>query len=99
MNEFEEHFEYLILIGDFAMLLKSGMSLKQAFTCNLLSSILCFLGASLGITIGNIDSITSWVFSITAGIFIYIALVDMVRTKFTINQVINYELHLSPFTN
>merc|ERR550519_3258785 len=64
-------------IGDFAMLLKAGMSIKQAIFYNVISSSLSFIGMILGIMLGTITSVTPWIFSITAGIFLYVALVDM----------------------
>ncbi|ESO08805.1 hypothetical protein HELRODRAFT_190614 [Helobdella robusta] len=64
-------------LGDFAVLLKSGMTMKQALFCNFLSSVLCFLGMICGVLIGNQPSVTLWIYGVTAGIFIYIALVDM----------------------
>lgn len=64
--------------GDFAMLLHGGMRVKQALFYNIFSSILCLLGMVIGIFVGNVSSASSWVFALTAGIFIYIALVDMV---------------------
>lgn len=54
------------------------MSTKQAVFYNLLSSVLCLLGMIGGILLGNTPDATSWVFAVAAGIFIYIALVDMV---------------------
>ncbi|XP_011161229.2 zinc transporter foi isoform X2 [Solenopsis invicta] len=65
-------------LGDFAVLLKAGMSTKQAVFYNLLSSVLCLLGMIGGILLGSTTDATSWVFAVAAGIFIYIALVDMV---------------------
>ncbi|XP_054722570.1 LOW QUALITY PROTEIN: zinc transporter ZIP10-like [Uloborus diversus] len=64
-------------LGDFAMLLKTGMKVKQALFYNLLSSVLCFVGMVIGVSLGNVHSATSWVFAGTAGMFLYIALVDM----------------------
>ncbi|KAK3596398.1 hypothetical protein CHS0354_018997 [Potamilus streckersoni] len=64
-------------IGDFAMLLKSGMSIKQAIFYNVVSSILSFIGMVIGITLGNITSASLWIFAVVAGMFLYIALVDM----------------------
>jgi len=65
-------------IGDFAMLLKAGMTIKQAIFYNVLSSVLAFIGMVGGILLGTISSVTPWIFSLTAGIFLYVALVDMV---------------------
>ncbi|XP_043497109.1 zinc transporter foi [Polistes fuscatus] len=65
-------------LGDFAVLLKAGMSAKQAVFYNLLSSVLCLFGMILGVLLGSTPAATSWIFSIAAGMFIYIALVDMI---------------------
>ncbi|XP_014480320.1 PREDICTED: zinc transporter ZIP14-like isoform X2 [Dinoponera quadriceps] len=65
-------------LGDFAVLLKAGMSAKQAVFYNLLSSVLCFFGMIAGVLLGSAPAATSWVFAAAAGIFIYIALVDMI---------------------
>lgn len=65
-------------LGDFAVLLKAGMSAKKAAYYNILSSVLSFLGMILGIWIGDTPEATAWVFAFSAGMFIYIALVDMV---------------------
>lgn len=59
------------------MLLKAGMTIKQAFLCNIMSAFLQLLGTLLGILIGTKYSL--WLFSFAAGNLLYIALVDMVR--------------------
>ena len=81
-------------IGDFAMLLKAGMTIKQvhiitiipfntttlpqAIFYNVLSSILAFLGMVSGLLLAtSLPSFTPWLFAATAGIFLYVALVDM----------------------
>lgn len=63
-------------IGDFAVLIKAGMSIKRAVLYNTLSSILCLLGATTGVFIGKIE--VGWVSALVAGMFLYISLVDMV---------------------
>ena len=65
-------------IGDFAVLLKAGMSAKQAVFYNLLSSVLCLFGMIFGVLLGSTPSVSSWMFAAAAGMFIYIALVDMI---------------------
>ncbi|ESO10666.1 hypothetical protein HELRODRAFT_71847 [Helobdella robusta] len=64
-------------LGDFAMLLSAGMSSKQALVYNIVSSILCFIGMCVGVSVGNIVQTTPWIFMLVAGMFMYIALVDM----------------------
>ena len=60
------------------MLLNSGMTVKQAVAFNFSSACTCYLGFVCGVIIGEMTSGSSWVFVITAGMFLYIALVDMV---------------------
>jgi zinc transporter 10 len=63
-------------IGDFAMLLKTGMSVKTAIFYNLVSTVLSVIGMLVGLQLGSMDN-TAWLFAATAGIFLYVALVDM----------------------
>ncbi|KAK7792975.1 hypothetical protein R5R35_007618 [Gryllus longicercus] len=65
-------------LGDFAVLLKAGMSLKQAVFYNVLSSLLCLMGMLFGVALGHSPTVTPWVFGAAAGMFLYIALVDMI---------------------
>ena len=65
-------------VGDFAMLLKAGMSVKKAVFYNMLSSVISFVGMILGHYLGDFDDFTPWIFTGTAGIFLYVALVDMI---------------------
>ncbi|KAL5963387.1 Zinc transporter ZIP10 [Taenia solium] len=64
-------------LGDFAVLLKTGMGIKEALFFNVVSSILCLIGMLVGIGVGNVEAASSWIFAFTAGTFVYIALVDM----------------------
>ncbi|XP_062386806.1 zinc transporter ZIP6 isoform X2 [Sardina pilchardus] len=66
-------------LGDFAVLLKAGMSVKQAVMYNALSALMAFFGMATGILIGHYaQHVATWVFALTAGLFLYVALVDMV---------------------
>ncbi|XP_051984794.1 zinc transporter ZIP6 [Xyrauchen texanus] len=66
-------------LGDFAVLLKAGMSVRQAILYNLLSALMGYLGMITGILIGHYaENVAMWVFALTAGLFMYVALVDMV---------------------
>lgn len=65
--------------GDFAVLLKAGMSVKQAIVYNLLSALMAYVGMVIGTAVGQYThNVTSWIFAVTAGMFLYVALVDMV---------------------
>jgi zinc transporter 10 len=67
------------------MLLATGMGIKEALLYNLLSSVLCFAGMAVGMSLvgctGEKSVLGPWVFAATAGVFLYLALVDMVRKK------------------
>jgi zinc transporter ZupT len=55
------------------------MTIKQAMICNLISSFLCLLGVLVGLAIGSAHNTAPWIFAATGGMFLYIALVDMVE--------------------
>uniref|UniRef100_A0A8C6Z979 Solute carrier family 39 member 10 n=1 Tax=Nothoprocta perdicaria TaxID=30464 RepID=A0A8C6Z979_NOTPE len=65
-------------LGDFAVLLKAGMTVKQAIVYNVLSAMMAYIGMLIGTAVGQYaNNITLWIFAITAGMFLYVALVDM----------------------
>ncbi|XP_051867076.1 zinc transporter ZIP10 isoform X3 [Pristis pectinata] len=65
-------------LGDFAVLINAGMSVKQAIVYNLMSALLAYVGVVIGIAVGQYThNLTQWIFAITAGMFLYVALVDM----------------------
>lgn len=75
-------FRMLTFPGDFAVLLKSGMSVRQAVLYNALSAMMAYLGLVTGILIGHYaENVSMWIFALTAGLFMYVALVDMVSTN------------------
>ena len=69
---------YFFITGDFAMLLKSGMTVKQAYLCNIFSACLQTIGVIIGVVAGNVASVSQWLFAFAGGIFLYVGLVDMV---------------------
>lgn len=67
-----------VFIGDFAILIKSGIAFRQAVAYNLASAFISFIGVIIGIAVGNLDTSHVWVLALTAGLFLYISLVSMV---------------------
>lgn len=66
-------------LGDFAVLLRSGMTIRRALYYNLLSSVLSFMGMAGGIWLAeDHQSASQWIYAATAGTFFYIALADLV---------------------
>ena len=64
--------------GDFAVLLTAGMSVKKALLANFLSALSCYIGLAIGIYVGQEGEVRFWIFAIAGGMFLYVALVDMV---------------------
>lgn len=64
-------------LGDFAVLLNAGMTMRQALLYNFMSACTCYLGLFVGIILGEIQA-SVYIFGFAAGMFLYIALVDMV---------------------
>lgn len=63
------------------------MSVKQAILYNLLSAMMGYLGMVTGILIGHYaENVAMWIFALTAGLFMYVALVDMVSKTFIDTQ-------------
>ncbi|XP_025020931.1 zinc transporter ZIP5 isoform X2 [Python bivittatus] len=65
-------------LGDCAVLLRAGMSLRWVLLFNLLSAFLAYWGTVLGTIVSQTTSqVTPWIFATTAGVFLYVALADM----------------------
>lgn len=65
-------------LGDFAVLIKSGMSIKQAIFYNLVSAVLSYVGLVIGIIVGNYSADgKQYALALTAGLFLYVALANM----------------------
>lgn len=65
-------------LGDFALLVRAGMSPFQALFYNYMSGNLAFIGAIIGIVFGNDMESARWIFSISGGTSLYLALAVMV---------------------
>ena len=64
--------------GDFAVLLSTGMRPKMVLLANFFCACCCFVGLYIGILVSAADSTRQWIFAVTAGMFLYISLVDLV---------------------
>uniref|UniRef100_UPI003AACED5B zinc transporter ZIP4-like n=1 Tax=Centroberyx gerrardi TaxID=166262 RepID=UPI003AACED5B len=64
-------------LGDFAILLHSGMSVRKALLLNVGSAMTSFVGLYIALSIAT-DLVTKqWIAAITAGLFLYVGLADM----------------------
>lgn len=66
-------------LGDFAVLLNAGLSYKAAMGFNFLSACSCYLGLVIGLLLGYTTSAVKWIYALAGGMFVYIALVDMLE--------------------
>ena len=64
-------------LGDFAILVSSGMTIKQAAFYNFASACCCYLGLITGILLGNDFAAAQWIFAFAGGVFLYISLAGM----------------------
>ncbi|XP_026823369.1 zinc transporter ZIP8-like [Rhopalosiphum maidis] len=63
-------------IGDFAILIQSGMSFRRALSFNFLSACTAFIGLVIGICLGNMEY-SGFVFAFAGGLFLFITLTHL----------------------
>ncbi|XP_055044688.2 zinc transporter ZIP5 [Misgurnus anguillicaudatus] len=65
-------------LGDLAVLLAAGWPVRRLAVFSVISALLGFVGVSIGTALGNQYAAHSpWILTITAGVFLYVALADM----------------------
>ena len=65
-------------IGDYAILIQSGFTHAWALFWNFISAMTAIIGFFVGAAISANESARQWIFAVTIGMFLYIALVDLV---------------------
>ena len=69
-------------LGNYAVLVQCGLTHVQALILNFLTACVSFIGFYVGVSAASDPEVSLWIFSITAGMFFYISLVDLVSFNF-----------------
>lgn len=75
-------------LGDFIIYKKFGLSTSAALGTNLFAACTSFAGLYIGLSIAHSTDAAVWLLACVTGLFIYIALVDVVRIQLFLNYFI-----------
>ncbi|XP_072531410.1 zinc transporter ZIP4 [Salminus brasiliensis] len=64
-------------LGDFAVLLHCGVSVKKALLLNVGSALTSFIGLYIALSISTDTTAKEWIAAVTTGLFLYVGLADM----------------------
>ncbi|OCT75159.1 zinc transporter ZIP4 [Xenopus laevis] len=64
-------------LGDFAALLHAGLRVRWALLLNFSSALTSFVGLYISLSISADESVQQWIFTFATGLFLYVALADM----------------------
>ncbi|XP_042229084.1 zinc transporter foi-like isoform X2 [Homarus americanus] len=83
-------------VGDFALLFEMGMEKAQAVKMMGMLWIFSLGGVVMGVLLGSIPTASPWIYSFTAGVFIYLALVDLL-SELPVNRGEKFSVALQMF--
>ncbi|XP_056410902.1 zinc transporter ZIP4-like isoform X2 [Hyla sarda] len=73
-------------LGDFAALLHSGITVRMALVLNFGSALTSFIGLYIALSISADEAIQHWIFTVATGLFLYVALVDMLPSMMNVKD-------------
>ncbi|XP_053552506.1 zinc transporter ZIP4 [Bombina bombina] len=73
-------------LGDFAALLHAGLSVRLALLLNFASALTSFIGLYIGLSVSADYAVQQWIFSVATGLFLYVALADMLPAMMNVRD-------------
>ncbi|KAI4539986.1 hypothetical protein MG293_010381 [Ovis ammon polii] len=73
-------------LGDFAALLHAGLSVRRALLLNLASGLTAFIGLYVALAAGVGEDGETWILAVAAGLFLYVALCDMLPAMLNVRD-------------
>ncbi|XP_055288196.1 zinc transporter ZIP4 [Moschus berezovskii] len=73
-------------LGDFAALLHAGLSVRRALLLNLASALTAFIGLYVALAAGVGEDGETWILAVAAGLFLYVALCDMLPAMLNVRD-------------
>ncbi|XP_066531940.1 zinc transporter ZIP4 [Hoplias malabaricus] len=73
-------------LGDFAVLLHCGVSVKKALLLNVGSAMTSFIGLYIALSIATDTVAKEWIAAVTTGLFLYVGLADMLPTMIHVDS-------------
>lgn len=73
-------------LGDFAALLHAGLTVKHALLLNLASALTAFIGLYVALAVGVGEEGEAWILAVATGLFLYVALCDMLPAMMNVQD-------------
>ncbi|XP_073650445.1 zinc transporter ZIP4 isoform X2 [Tursiops truncatus] len=73
-------------LGDFAALLHAGLSVRLALLLNLASGLTAFIGLYVALAVGVGEDGETWILAVATGLFLYVALCDMLPAMLNVRD-------------
>ncbi|XP_008832639.2 zinc transporter ZIP4 isoform X1 [Nannospalax galili] len=73
-------------LGDFAALLHAGLTVRRALLLNLASALTAFAGLYVALAVGVSEEGEAWILAVATGLFLYVALCDMLPAMMSVRD-------------